>query len=86
MGNTSDYLSNPKLMREKQVHSDLFSTIQGHGTREKGEKGMILSFFLHLIKTLYKNLITKSLGATKKLRIIAKWLILKYTYFFILLL
>lgn len=55
MGNTSDYLSNPKFMREKQGHSDLFSTTQGHGTTEKEGKGMALSLFLHLIKTLKKS-------------------------------
>lgn len=66
MGNTFDYLNNPKFRREKQVHSELFSTTQGHGTREKGEKEMVLSLFLHLIKTLYKNFITMSLSAINK--------------------
>lgn len=50
-----DYVRNPKLLREKQVHSDLFSTTHSHGTGEKEGKGMVLSLYvIHLIKTTNK--------------------------------
>lgn len=54
------------LMREIQMHSDLFNTTQEHGIGEKqGKKLYYYFFFINLKKILHKNFISNLLSATK---------------------